>query len=103
MAKKNLAPTDQVLNSKELPVGRVATPGPQRGVVKKKGGAKGFAEAATAVPRRQIQERMGARRRVEVSLPGPESPEASHTQANGRIIPGGGKQTDSFWAGTGDY
>lgn len=103
MSKKTLAPqADQVINSTEIPVGRVRTQAPQKGKTVKRvlaGGGGMDPSMGTAVSRRQIQERMGARRRVEVALPGPSLPEAKATQANGRIISGYPKERDNFQGG----
>lgn len=103
MAKKTLAPQpDQVINSTEIPVGRVRTQAPQKGKTVRKtlaGGRGVDPSMGTAVSRRQIQERMGAHRRIQVALPGPALPEAKATQANGRIISGYSKEKDNFFGG----
>lgn len=92
-----LAPTAGAENT--VPIGPARVAPPQRGTLRPKGGAQGgFKEAATAVHRANIEERMGPRHRVEVSLPGPQSPEARATQANGKIIPSVGGTGANFWA-----
>ena len=49
----------------------------QKGMSVQKKTLAGGGEPATANPRKNIQERMGAKRRIEIKLPGPESPEAT--------------------------
>lgn len=104
MAKKTLAPSfeDGVTDVKAA---RPATPGATKGMAtpKRLAGNEGNGmdpSVGTAIPRRAIYERQGARRRIDVSLPGPESPEAYSTQANGRIIRGYGKARDNFGEGS---
>lgn len=92
-----LAPTAAAMNS--MPIGPARVPGPLKGKLRPKGGAKGGPEPATAAHPRQIMERMGAKRRIEVKLPGPQSPEAGATQANGRIVPAVMGQKNNFWGG----
>lgn len=82
---------------------KVGVPGPQRGTLKKKAGPLGGTEPGTAVPRRSHQERLGAKRRVEIKLPGPQSPEAGATQANGRIVKSYPKLGGNFSEQVGSY
>lgn len=91
-----LAPTSAAMNT--VPVGPPRTTKPQKGMsVPKKGAVMSQDAWPTAHPR-QIQERMGARRRIEINLPGPEG-EATHTQANGRIMPSAMGQSMNFRGG----
>lgn len=100
MPRKTLAPQpDQVLNTTQLPA--YSAPSPQRGKSVRRGGAVGGMDASmgTAKSRRQVQERMGAQRRIEVNLPGPTDPEARATQANGKIVPSVMGQKNNFFGG----
>jgi hypothetical protein len=92
-----LAPTSAAMNT--VPVGPARTTKPQKGMsVPKKGAVMSQDAWPTARPR-QIMERMGARRRIEVNLPGPNAPEAAATQANGRIVPSVMGQSRNFAGG----
>lgn len=91
-----LAPTVANMNAMPAPP-RVA--GALRGVLRPKGGPTGGGEPATANHPRQVFERMGARRRIEVKLPGAQSPEAGATQANGRILPATKGSRQNFFSG----
>lgn len=93
-----LAPTAANMNA--VPVGRPVVAQPQRGKAVPKKGPKGGGEPTTAAHPRQIMERMGARRRIEVNLPGPQLPEARATQANGKIMPAVMGQKNNFFGGT---
>lgn len=90
-----LAPTAATMNS--MPIGPPKVAKPQKGMSIPKKGPKGGGEPATANHPRQIMERMGAKRRIEVNLPGPQAPEASATQANGRIVPSVMGSKQNFW------
>ena len=90
-----LAPT--VANMNQMPPPPQVA-GPLRGVLRPKGGPTGGGEPATANHPRQIMERMGARRRIEIKLPGAQSPEAGFTQANGRIVPSVMGSKNNFWS-----
>lgn len=98
---RTLAPTEKTALSPQI--AKVGTPGPKRGVMKKKAGALGGTEPATAVARRGTQERLGAKRRIEIKLPGPQSPEAGATQANGRIVKSYPKLGGNFSEQVGTY
>lgn len=98
---RTLAPTEKTALSPQI--AKVGTPGPQRGVLKKKAGPLGGTEPGTAVPRRSTQERLGAKRRVEIALPGPQSVEAGATQANGRIVRSYPKLGGNFSEQVGTY
>ena len=70
----------------------------QKGMSVQKKTLAGGGEPATANPRKNIQERMGAKRRIEIKLPGPESPEAYQTQSRGRIVPSVMGSKQNFWS-----
>lgn len=91
-----LAPTAEGAAADMAPAGRAGTTPPLRGKLVRKKGPTGAMEPATAMHRANIQENMGSRLRIDVNLPGPQSPEAAHTQANGRIIRGGGSSSVNF-------
>lgn len=96
-----LAPTASAMN--RLPVDRPSVREAQMGmVVKKPGGGKGYPEQATAAHRQGVMrmpgERMGARRRIEVRLPGPQSPEATMTQRNARTVRPVMGSKQNFWS-----
>ena len=93
---KPLAPT--VANMNAMPAPPVVA-GPLRGTLRPKGGPTGGGEPATANHPRQVFERMGARRRIEIKLPGAQSPEAGATQANGRILPATKGSRQNFFSG----
>lgn len=96
-----LAPTSAAMNT--VPVGPARVAQPQRGKsIPKKSGKTSEAGWPTAHPR-QIMEPMGARRRIEVNLPGPQSPEAGATQSNGRIVPAVMGQKQNFAQGQGAH
>jgi hypothetical protein len=93
-----LAPTASAMNT--MPIGRAKVAGPQRGSVKKKGGGQSGMEPATAAHRQGIQrsgETMGARRRIDIKLPGPQSPEAAATGSRGKIVRAVMGSKNNFW------
>lgn len=91
-----LAPTaDSAMNT--IPVQRPKVAQPQRGKSVPKKGPKGGGEPATAVARKQVMERMGARRRIDVKMPGPESPEAYATLSRGKVVRPVMGQRTNFW------
>ena len=100
---RTLAPTEKTALSPKL--AKVGTPGPKRGVMRPKAGPLGGVDpsAGTAVARRGIQERLGASHRITVNLPGPQSPEARMTQANGRIVNSYPKLGGNFQEQVGSY
>lgn len=72
----------------------------QRGTLRPKQGGVGGSDAALGMrtmPTRKATT-AGAQFRVSTGLPGPQSPEARATQANGRIVPAvmGSKQRQNF-------
>lgn len=89
-----LAPT--VANMDQMP-SPPRTAQVQRGKSIPKKGPTGVSDTWPTARPRQIQERMGARRRIEVKLPGPQSPEAGATQANGRVVRPVMGQRGNFW------
>lgn len=99
MGKKNLAPTaENVLASKQLQ--GVSPRGVLRGKLRPKGGGVGGVDPSVGTATRRTNvEYMGARRRIDVNLPGPESPEAHSVQANGRIIRGYKDARTNFYEG----
>lgn len=91
-----LAPTaGTAINTTPTKRPRVAQP--QKGKSVKKQGPSGGQEPGTAVARKQVMERMGARRRIDVKMPGPESPEAYATLSKGRIVRPAMGQRTPFW------
>lgn len=97
---KPLAPT--VANMNDMPAPPTVA-GVLRGTLRPRGGATGGGEPATAYHPRQIQERMGAQRRIQVKLPGAQSPEAGATQSNGRILPATKGSRQNFFSGRTSY
>jgi hypothetical protein len=94
-----LAPTAAAMNT--VPVGPAKVAGPQRGLVKKKGNVQAGGEPPTAAHRQGIMrsgETMGARRRIDVRLPGPESPEATQNLRNTRIVRPVMGSKQNFWS-----
>ena len=94
-----LAPTADQMN--RLPVDRPSVREAQMGmVVKKPGGGKGYPEQMTATHRQGVMrsgERMGAKRRIEVRLPGPQSPEATQNLSRGKVVRPVMGQKNNFW------
>lgn len=94
-----LAPTAGAMN--RLPIDRPSVAEAQRGSLVPKKGAKGGMEQATAFHRIGVMrsgESMGARRRIDVKLPGPQSPEATMTQRNARTVPAVMGSKQNFWS-----
>jgi hypothetical protein len=93
-----LAPTPASMNA--LPMGAPRVAGPQRGLIKKKGNVQAGGEPPTAFHRQGVQrsgERMGARRRIDIRLPGPESPEAFATMSKARTVRAVMGSKQNFW------
>ena len=68
-----------------------------KGMVVKKGGAKGGPAAATKSNRAPIsQDRLGPRFAIGVKLPGPQAPEASYTQNNTIMRPSINRSSVNF-------
>jgi hypothetical protein len=93
-----LAPTVTGMN--KLPVDKPKVAEALRGTIKKKGNVQAGGEPPTAFHRQGVMrsgENMGARRRIDVRLPGPQSPEATMTQRNARTVRAVMGQKNNFW------
>lgn len=95
-----LAPT----NGQSAPSGGLAGPlsvrQPQKGTLRPKQSGVGGSDAMSGQVsfRARKATTAGAQFRITTGLPGPQSPEARQTQANGRIVPAimGSKQRQNF-------
>lgn len=94
-----LAPTASAMN--KLPIDKPRTAEVRKGSLIPKKSGKGGMEPATAVARPGVMrsgDNMGARRRIDIKLPGPQSPEAGATGSRGRTVRAVMGSKQNFWS-----